>query len=199
MVNRILIALIFLVTPNILNAQVSASFYNRSYEVFLGMGSTHYFGEVGGSSETYSGLIATLDNLGADPLQTRLGWTLGARYEFRTEMALSGAISPVWLSGSDQYSKKASRGYGFDVVLVEFSGQYEYYLAKRMTGMAPYITTGLAASVYRTRKKEQIHWTKLLYTPAIIFGLGTRLPSHTPLTHSLEIGFHYLVTDNLDG
>ena len=199
MIFRFLIATLLVIVPQLLKAQVTASFYNRSVEVYLGFGSTHYFGEVGGSSNNYTGLLATLDNLGADPMQSRLGGTMGARYEFRTDMAVSGAVNPVWISGSDIYSSKENRGYGFDAILVEFSGNYEYYIAKRMTGMAPYATMGVAASVYRTREQGQPHWTKLQYTPSVIFGLGVRLPTHTPLTQSIELGFHYLVTDRLDG
>ncbi|MBT3242861.1 MAG: hypothetical protein HN352_06910 [Bacteroidetes bacterium] len=199
MIQRLILAIFIIIAPVNLFAQRSSGSSHQSYEVFVGMGSTHYFGEVGGPSDKYQGLFATLDNLGLDPTQSRLGWTLGGRYEFREEMALALAINPLWISGSDLNSKKEDRGYGFDVVLLEFAGNYEYYLAQRFTGLAPYATVGLAASVYRTREKLQPHWTKLQYTPAIIFGLGTRFPSRTDLTHSIELGFHYMWTDRLDG
>jgi len=184
--------------PLLVLAQVNAASYYRSLEVFGGMGTTHYFGEVGGAGNNYSGFFAALDNLGFDPLQSRLGWSAGSRFEFRKDMAVSVSLNPLWISGSDEYSVHEYRGYSFDAIVVEGSVNYEYYFAGRTTGLAPYGGFGLAASVYRFKPKQG-QWSPLYYSPVMIYTIGTRLPSRSKITHGLEIGFHYMFTDFMDG
>ncbi len=195
---KLIIVLGFFFLPQISSAQINAASYYRSIEVFGGMGTTHYFGEVGGPSNDYSGFIAALDNLGFDPLQTRLGWSIGSRYEFRKDMALTLSVNPLWLGGSDKYSQRENRGYAFDAIVVESSLNYEYYFARRTTGLAPYGAFGVAASIYSFKKKNE-NWSSLYYSPVMIFTIGTRLPSHSRITQGIEIGYHYMLTDFMDG
>ena len=195
---KLIVTISLLCLPVFIFAQVNSAAYYRSIEVFGGMGTTHYFGEVGGPGNNYSGFFAALDNLGFDPSQSRLGWSIGSRFEFRRDMALTASLNPLWISGSDQYSKRESRGYAFDAIVVEGSVNYEYYFAGRMTGFAPYGGFGLAASVYRYKQKQH-QWERLLYSPVLIFTIGARLPSRSKITHSIELGYHYMYTDFMDG
>lgn len=195
---KLIVTISLFCLPLLLQAQINSAAYYRSIEVFGGMGTTHYFGEVGGPSNSYSGFLAPLDNLGLDPLQTRLGLSIGSRYLFRKDMSITASLNPLWISGNDKNSLRESRGYAFDALVVESSLSYEYYFARRMTGLAPYGGFGVAASVYRFRQKQQ-KWSKLYYSPVLIYSIGTRLPSHSKITQVIELGFHYMLTDFLDG
>lgn len=195
---KLIVAISLFCLPLLLQAQVNAASYYRSIEVFGGMGTTHYFGEVGGPGDSYSGFFAALDNLGFDPMQSRLGWSFGSRFEFRKDMAVTVSLNPLWIGGSDKNSAREQRGYAFDAIVVEGSLNYEYYFARRTTGLAPYGGFGLAASIYRFKPKQE-QWSSLYYSPIMIYTIGTRLPSRSRITHGIELGFHYMFTDFMDG
>lgn len=171
--------------------------YNRM-EVFAGAGTTHYFGDIGGKSGTYEGLAVLIDNFGIDLWQTRMGVSGGFRYQFLRSMAVSSDLSGLWLSGNDRNSMYAYRGLAFNTLVLQGSAVYEYYLARRSTGLAPYTALGGAASLYRLKKKDH-PWHRLLYTPALVIRLGTRFPTRSRITQSLEVGFSYYFSDFLDG
>ncbi len=196
MIRAILLVCIFSLSQG-LQAQIGGKY--QSYEFYMGVGSSHYFGEVGGASGTFRGLPAVVDNLGLDYENSRLNGTLGLRFEFRKDMAIRAGLHGVWIAGNDRWSANQKRGYAFDAILFGVVADYEYYLAQRMTGTAPYLSAGLGAFVYRWKLQNSNQWTRLLYTPAVRFGIGTRLPSRGKLTHSVQVNFNYLISDFVDG
>jgi len=196
MIRNLVLSLLILL-PLTVEAQLAGNY--RSYEAYVGLGSTHYFGEVGGSSGTYNGLAGVVDNLGIDWDQSRMNGIGGLRFEFRKDMAIRAGFNAAWISGDDKYSAHRDRGYAFEAIVVMLAADYEYYIARRMTGVAPYLSAGLGASVYRWKKKESNSWTRLLYSPGVRFGLGSRIPSRGKITQSIEVQFNYMITDYLDG
>ena len=179
------------------HAQPQQNIY-KEMELFGGINTTHYLGDVGGSSDDKIGLAAVFDNLGFDPLSSRLGLTFGSRYVFAKNMAVSAHLSPMFYYGSDENSSKERRAYYFNTFLFETSGRFEYYFANRITGFAPFGQLGLGGLLYWFNPRNA-GADKTRTALDLIIGVGTRLPSMNKLTHSFEVSFHYYFTDLLDG
>ncbi len=109
------------------------------FELFGGVGTSHYFGDIGGAGSRWDGFFDKIDSFrDFDPLETRISTTIGARYLLNRTFAVSGRLSPIWLSGNDAGSFNAKRGYYFNSFLTELSGQAEVYWLSRYTGLNPY-------------------------------------------------------------
>ncbi|MCD6332377.1 MAG: hypothetical protein J7L89_03805, partial [Bacteroidales bacterium] len=163
------------------------------------IGTTNYLGDVGGSSDHLGGFVALFDNLGVDPMNTRLAIEIGSRYVFKKNLAISLYASPMLYYGSDLNSSKEARGYYFDTYIFELGSHFEYYFANRMTGFAPYGFAGLGGLLYWVNANHTSDPIKTRMANDLMFGIGTRFASKHKLTHSLELGFHYYLTDYIDG
>lgn len=177
--------------------QVTRNIYEE-LELIGGIGTTHYFGDIGGSRGDLIGVAALFDNLGLDVENSRLATRLGARYAFNKSMAVSVHLSPMFYYGSDERSSKAYRGYWFDTYILAFTAQYEYYFANRLTGYSPYGFAGLGGLAYWV-DANHFPSKKMNEAMDITMGFGMRFPTRSKLTHSVELGFHYYLTDRLDG
>lgn len=170
----------------------------KASEVFVGLGSTHYFGDVGGRSITYSGVVAILDNLGLDVEQSRYGGIVGYRYIRNQKFALSGQLAPLLIAGSDENSRFEDRGYSFYTYIVEASARAEWYFSDRIMGLAPYAFGGLGVFVYNTKDRQNQIWSGTKFGNNFQLGLGTRLPSKSRFTHAIEIGYRSSLQDDID-
>lgn len=167
-------------------------------ELFGGIGTTHYFGDIGGSRGDMTGIFALYDNLGLDIENSRLALRFGVRYAVFNRLALTLHFSPMVYYGSDERSSKAARDYWFDCWILSLNSHLEYYFAKRLSGFSPYAYGGIGGLAYWLDAR---HFDGDLSrsTMDVTVGFGMRLPSRSRLTHSLELGFHYYLTDYLDG
>jgi len=171
----------------------------KALEVYGGIGSTHYFGDVGGSSNgKYDGLRAIVDNFGLDIEQTKYGGMVGFRYIPNNIFAISTQVAPLLISGSDQNSHLEERGYSFFTYVVETSARAELFISRRVTGFAPYIFTGFSGLIYNAKDRQHQKWSGVSYGSNILVGFGARLPSKNHLTHALEVGFRYCFQDDID-
>jgi hypothetical protein len=171
----------------------------KDIEVFGGVGTTSYFGDIGGKDSKITRVQAIFDNLDIDLWQVRGMATVGIRaipYRF---LAISFQISPMLLSGNDLRSNYASRGYAFNTWLWESSLEGEFYFADRVTGVAPFGILGFSGMLYAFKNNISDTRSKWYAGNSLIFGFGTRLPSKTRYTHSLDATFHFTATDFLDG
>lgn len=170
----------------------------KDSEVFFGVGSTNYFGDIGGRDRTITGAQAFFDHLDIDLWQTRVMLTAGARATPWKSVAISAQLAANFLSGNDLRSNYAWRGYAFNTSVIECSAQVEYYFAHRITGFAPFGFAGFGAMYYQYANNEDVT-SKWYPGNTILLGLGIRFPELKRVTHSLDAGFHFATTDNLDG
>ena len=179
--------------------QLNPNLY-KELEFFVGAGTTHYLGDVGGSSNDKVGVPALFDNLGLDLINSRIALSLGSRYAFTKNLAVSASINPIWYYGSDEDSEKESRGYYFDSYLLRAGGQLEYYFANRLTGFAPFGFAGLGGMLFWVDSRDtRGQRAEMRGSGDFMFGLGTRFPGRSRLTHSVHLSFHYYFTDLVDG
>jgi hypothetical protein len=171
----------------------------KDVEVFVGTGTTNYFGDIGGKDMNISGVQAVFDNLDIDLWQTRMMLVGGARFTPAKNFAVSMLLSPVFIRGSDLRSNYAWRGYEFKTSIFEASVQGEYYFANRLTGIAPYGFAGLGGMVYSIKNNQSTTRSKWYPGNTFIFGLGSRFPAKNRLTHTLDFSFHFTASDFLDG
>lgn len=197
---RIFSILIFLafLTGAPLQAQLMRNFY-KDIEVFGGIGTASYFGDVGGKDSKITGARALFDNLDIDLWQARPMATAGLRVNPFKYLAISGQLSPILLSGNDLRSNYASRGYAFRTRIWEICLQGEYYFADRITGYAPYLSAGFSGMFFSFKNNKSESRSKWYPGNSLVIGLGTRFPTKDRLTHSLDASFHFTGTDFLDG
>ncbi|MFH0760417.1 MAG: hypothetical protein V2A67_02795 [Bacteroidota bacterium] len=171
----------------------------KYFEVYGGIGSSHFFGDIGGSSlhkPLLQGPLSPLDNfLDFDPQSSRLSLSLGARYLFDRTFAVSAQIAPIWLSGSDKGSRYNNsimyRDYSFNAFLTEFHGQGEYYFLRRYTGVNPYVSVGFGGFVGRSRlsRPEQPPLETLVNGLYLSGAFGLRFSKNKLWTSSIELGY----------
>ncbi|TSA37790.1 MAG: hypothetical protein D4R64_04785 [Porphyromonadaceae bacterium] len=185
--------------------QFLKKFFNE-IEFIGGVGTTNYFGDIGGKDPDILGVRVFFDNLDIDLWQTRMALVTGVRFARNKNFSFSMQLTPMLLSGSDERSKYAKEGrhYSFTTSLAELSFLGEYYFANRMTGFSPYGFAGaggLAYSVYYTKNTlaPDPKRTRWYLGNTVIIGLGARFPSKSNVVHTLDCGFHFSTTDFLDG
>jgi hypothetical protein len=198
MVKRLHIIFISLILGSSLMAQKSTIAGDQKLEYFFGIGTTSYFGEVGGPSDDATGLFASFDNLGWDAQQTRFGLTGGARFGIKNNMALVTVVNPIWLSGNDKNSAKENRGYAFNTFLLNTSAIYEFYFNTTRIEFSPFIGTGVGASFWKCKNNTPAS-QKPGISSTFTFLIGGRLPSRSKITQNIQIEFNYLFTDKMDG
>jgi len=195
-VTRTLLILLLIATGSAAYPQASNVRLFRYFELYGGIGSSHFFGDIGGSSlhnPILKGPWKSFDNfLDFDPQSSRLSLSIGARYLFDRTFAVSAQLAPVWLSGSDQWSRynndSIQRNYSFNTYMLELHGQAEYYFLRRYTGLNPYLAVGFGGFVGRS----YLSWQP---TDEIINGLylsgsvGIRFSRNKLWTSSVEIGY----------
>jgi len=189
--------------------QVQGQFFKKFFseiELIGGVGTTNYFGDIGGADLDITGAQVFFDKMDIDLWQTRMACITGVRVARSKNFTLSLQLSPMLISGNDQrskYPKEFGRNYSFKTSIVEFSLQGEYYFSNRMTGFAPYGIAGIGAIAY------SVYYTSNTLDPApprtpmktantFILGLGGRFPSKNKFIHTFDFGFHFSTTDFLD-
>jgi len=172
--------------------------YYVAIEVFGGVGTTHYFGDVGGPSYDKAGIRAIIDNFGIDIDQTRTCISGGIRYLLKQNLGVTAQLTPMIIAGNDAKSTKYLRGYHFYSQMIEGNVALEWYLANRFTGNAPYLFVGGGGLVYRYKNNILPNFSKLYTTGNIMLGVGYRFDSKNSITHAVEVGFRYALSDNLD-
>ena len=94
----------------------------RRYEALGGIGTTHYFGTIGGSADE-NNLYGLKD---IDILGTRPSFYAGIRYKIRPDMAVRVNYIYGFIHGDDANSKNAGRHAAFTSRIMEPSVQFEY-------------------------------------------------------------------------
>ncbi len=193
------------------------SWRSTSHEIYAGIGTANYFGDIGGSADenTWYGIKDL------DILRSRPGILAGLRY-FQTDyLAFSGSAALGWLSGSDKGGRNESRGYIFNTVIFEPAGRIEFFplrdirvlsgtdrrgLVRNYGTFSIYIFGGAGALVYHVMPNEKLkerqkregieHGIATMVLPA---GLGLKVGINNRMDIGFEIGGRYALNDYLDG
>jgi hypothetical protein len=94
----------------------------RRYEAVAGIGTAHYFGDIGGTADK-NNLFGIKD---IELFNTRPSFYLGARYKIRNNMAVKANFIFGFLKGDDAGSKNNERNYAFTSKIFEPSAQFEF-------------------------------------------------------------------------
>lgn len=123
-------AIIFILI--LLSFQVSGSFAQRwkllRYDISGGIGTSHYFGDIGSYSERNLENLYGLRDL--DILGTRPSGFLGFRYRLRERWSVKSTLVLGYFTGNDERGQYVDRAYQFNTVIIEPSAQLEFYLMK---------------------------------------------------------------------
>lgn len=179
-----------------------AQFFQKIFkeiEFFGGVGTTSYFGDVGGKDDQVRGIQTFFDNLDIDLWQVRGMFNVGVRVCPVKKVGLTVQLSPIFLSGNDLRSNYTARGYAFKTAVVETSLQCEYYLVNRPDIYSPYGTIGFSGLFYTYKNNVTELQSKWYSGNSYIFGAGVRFPTSTTIAQSLDFSFHFTSTDNLEG
>jgi hypothetical protein len=94
----------------------------RRYEAIAGIGTAHYFGDIGGAADE-NNLFGIKD---IELFNTRPSVMVGARYKIRHNMAVKANFIFGFLKGDDTGSKNNDRDLAFNAMIFEPSAQFEY-------------------------------------------------------------------------
>ena len=215
MVKRILIPLLMLlfIIPISTYAQ---NWKLKRYEVYGGIGTTNFFGDIGGTED--------INNLaGFKDIQlkyTRPSFTLGARYRLTGNMAVKLSLINGFTTAKDTGSRNEKRGYAFTSTIFEPSLQFEYYfipesvrassalfnhrgMVSSITSINMYVFGGVGGVMFKPKPKEKFipifndNFSKF----GLVFpiGVGFKLPFDSRWSFGLELGRRITTTDYIDG
>jgi len=191
------------------------------YEASFGIGTCNIFGDIGGSA-TRSNLYGLKD---IKLTTSRPSLVLGVRYKLEENMALKLNLNFCMGGGSDAGSIHATeqRAYTFTSLLFEQSMQYEYYIIhedavkksaavfnrrgmmNNYSKISVYGFAGLGGLYYMPSLKGTTPTPSMEtrlgsgYTLTVPFGIGAKLVYSDHWSFNAELGYHYTLSDGLDG
>ncbi len=208
--------LFFLITSFLFNLTVDAQAWRmRRYEAVFGIGTTHYFGDIGGWSKDEN--ILGLRDI--DFTQVRPSLYVGFRYKLYEEFALKLNFTYGYLHGDDSGDANDGRNFKFYTGIFEPSVQVEYvfikekeamsYLMMKGRGMSQfnssisaYVFLGLGGAFFKITEKENLLNVDLEYTPtALVFplGIGLKYGLNTNWSIGFDLGGRFTTSDYIDG
>ena len=132
--NKAVVLFILLIVPVFVFSQ---KWKIGRYELIGGIGTSSYFGDIGGSINDDALWISDLDIM-----NTRPNISVGLRYRIDEWGTVRGNLTYGMLKGFDEGSKNEGRNYSFSTNLFELTGYFEYWLIKEKQ-MVQYSTMNL--------------------------------------------------------
>ena len=194
-----LFILILIFNPTPCSSQVSNQRDFSYFEFKAGLGTTHYFGDIGGAN-TRKQIFKRFEDF--DLFETRFAFMGGLRYQINNSFAFSLNLIPGLIAGDDKYSLNRNRDYKFQSIIVDAAGQFEYYLLPWTAKIRPYIFGGLDATAWVSNnvfELEEDRQIKLRNTWARHAGLGFIKEINADSNYGVNIGFHHSFSDFIDG
>jgi len=208
--------LFLLIASLLLNLTVDAQAWRmKRYEAVLGIGTTQYFGDIGGWSKDEN--ILGLRDI--DITQIRPGLYVGFRYKLHEDISLKLNFIYGYLHGDDADDANSSRNFKFYTSIFEPSIQVEYafikekeamsYLMMKGIGMgqfhpsiSAYTFLGLGGAFFKVTKKENLQNVDLEYTPIALVvpvGIGLKFGLNTHWSIGFDLGGRFTTSDYIDG
>jgi opacity protein-like surface antigen len=189
----------------------------RRYEAIAGIGTAHYFGDIGGTADE-NNLFGLKD---IELFNTRPSIYLGARYKIRQNIAVKTNFIFGMLKGDDEGSKNNERNFAFTTNIFEPSAQVEFSIIseeQKFRSTAMFNKQGMlnnysqfnvygfagigAVMAWPKAKKDFVD----RYDPdhskvglAFPLGVGVKYIFSSSLSVGLEFGGRITTTDYIDG
>ncbi len=187
------------------------------FEIVYGIGTSNYFGDIGGGEEHHNWSPADLDFKYTRPVVS-----VGCRYRMKEKVSVKAYLNYVNIYGSDVNSINDSRFYSFSSNLIELYGHVEYDLisAKQFMNYSSrgvryglqkfnssinvYTFVGLGGMFFFTKAKDNLASSERFVDNkhialGIPLGFGVRYPLNNRLFVGFEFGGRFTTTDYLDG
>ena len=185
-------------------------------EVFGGLGTTQFFGDVGGFSPG-SNIIGLKD---ISFSQTRINISAGAKYRILKDLNVRLNLAYGMLHATDNRGSNESRGFDAKTSIFEPTILAEYYFIKSKLGdsylfnqgrngggslfstLEFYFFTGAGGLMYNVKENDKLAamgQKKGGFTAVIPVGLGVNLLFKPEFNLGLELGGRYSFSDYLDG
>jgi opacity protein-like surface antigen len=195
------------------------------HEVTLGLGTSHFLGELGGADAIGSSGIKGFKDL--EFKLTRPAVAAGYRYYLSPMFALKGDLTYARLNGDDALTSerfRQNRNIHFRSPVIEFSARVEFYplkeyfghlyrtngvIGKTVNRFSPYVFVGVGGFWFNPKAKYNGDWVALqpLQTEGVKykriaasmpFGAGLKYAITNQLSIGLEMGLRYTSSDYLD-
>jgi hypothetical protein len=192
------------------------------YEVLFGGGTTHFFGDMGGTADKHN-----LWGLGNIFSNTGPSYFLGARYKLRQDLALKLNLIYGKGKGRDLNTRNEIRDFSFTTSFFEPSVQCEYYLVyderryytpanlynrrgmlNNYSHFGVYVFAGIGTTFFNPKfsyhsipPNPAYHYVKSSpgFTAAIPFGIGIKTAIDKYWSVGFEFGRRFVFSDYLDG
>jgi hypothetical protein len=191
------------------------------YEAIAGIGTTSFFGDIGGYPNG-SNLFGLKD---ISLLSTRPSLYLGARYKIQQDKSIKFNLIFAWFNRKDNPSinYQEARNYSFNTFAIEHSLQFEYSFVKEdrhrfsfalfnrrgmlnnYSKIGLYGFAGLGGLLFKPGLNGQIDpkyetkKTSLGYTMVLPVGIGVKLIYNNKYAFGFELGGRYVLSDYVDG
>ena len=186
------------------------------YEGTFGLGTTNFFGDIGGTEDVNTAL-------GFKDIQlkfTRPSFAFGARYKLNGTMALKMNIIYAFIAGNDYGARNDFRKFAFTSTIFEHSLQFEYYVIpeKNRTSSALfnrrgminnfstinlYLFTGFGYALFNPKPKDGFvdDFEDNFSNFGLVFpvGIGLKYPLDSNWSLGFEMGRRFTSTDYIDG
>jgi Domain of unknown function (DUF6089) len=196
---------------------ISQELWRRQrYEALASIGTTQFFGDVGGFSKSED--ILGLKDISF--LQTRFNFTLGLKYKILSDLNIRLNLAYGMLHATDARGSNEHRGFEANTSIFEPSLLAEYYFIKSKLGesylfssgqrlragnlfssLEFYVFTGLGGLSFNVNRNAALAAKGLTnsgFTGVIPVGLGVNLLFKPEYNLGLELGGRYSFSDYLD-
>lgn len=195
------------------------------HEATIGVGTSNFFGELGGANDIGSSGIKGFKDL--DLKMTRPTITAGYRFYINPYLAIRGDLGYGRLNGNDALTTepfRQNRNLHFRSPVVELSGRIEFYplreyfghlyrtngvIGKKVNHWSPYIFVGIGGAWFNPKAQYAGKWEALkpLQTENVDykrimgilpFGVGVKYGISNQMSIGLEMGLRYTTSDYID-
>ena len=187
-------------------------------EVTAGIGSSHYFGDIGGTADE-SNLFGLKD---IELRYSRPNVNIGARYRLEEDMNIKGNLVFGYLESSDDGSRNEPRNFAFSSSVYELSFQFEYSIIPEKTpvnfsignlrrglksskaALNTYVFAGIGGIFFSAKPladfedSDRFDGDKSL-SFIIPVGIGLKYPINSQISVGFEMGGRWSASDYLDG
>jgi hypothetical protein len=215
MKRSLIVILLFLLFIRICDAQ--DLWKQQRVEVFGGLGTTQFFGDIGGFSQG-SNIIGLKD---ISFLQTRYNISAGAKYKILKDLNVRLNLAYGMFHATDSRGSNELRGFDAKTTIFEPSILAEYYFIKSKLGdsylfnkdrgvslgslfssVEFYFFTGAGGLLYNVKENAKLAamgQPKSGFTAVIPVGIGANLLFKPEFNLGVELGGRYSFSDYLDG
>jgi Domain of unknown function (DUF6089) len=189
----------------------------RRYEATFGLGTTNFYGDIGGTADDNNAL-------GFKDIQlayTRPSVALGLRYKLTGDMAVKMNLIYAIAAGNDLESRNDARNFAFRTTIFEPSFQFEYYIIPEGRSLSSaamfnrrgminnyskiyaYVFGGVGGVFFKTKPLEgfEDRYVDNFSNFGLVFpvGAGLKYTIDSRWSMGFEFGRRFTTTDYIDG